>query len=73
MAPGVLTPISKDEGPSEGSAPSVFASKTTTKPAEPRDVSISLEADKAVHPLVLKTFRILVADLCQQFKGGHPG
>ena len=25
------------------------------------------------HDLVLKTFRILVADLCQQFKGGHPG
>ncbi|KIX01906.1 transketolase [Rhinocladiella mackenziei CBS 650.93] len=23
--------------------------------------------------LVLRTFRILVADLCQQFKGGHPG
>ena len=23
--------------------------------------------------LVLKTFRILIADLCQQFSGGHPG
>ena len=23
--------------------------------------------------LVLRTFRLLVADLCQQFKGGHPG
>lgn len=23
--------------------------------------------------LVLKTFRLMVADLCQQFKGGHPG
>jgi bacterioferritin (cytochrome b1) len=23
--------------------------------------------------LVLKTFRLLIADLCQQFKGGHPG
>jgi dihydroxyacetone synthase len=22
---------------------------------------------------VLKTFRLLIADLCQQFKGGHPG
>jgi dihydroxyacetone synthase len=22
---------------------------------------------------VLKTFRILIADLCQQFNGGHPG
>ncbi|RMJ22081.1 dihydroxy-acetone synthase [Aspergillus sp. HF37] len=25
------------------------------------------------HDLVLKTFRLLVADLCQQFGGGHPG
>ncbi|KAK6369479.1 hypothetical protein LTS17_009385 [Exophiala oligosperma] len=24
------------------------------------------------HDLVLKTFRLLIADLCQQFKGGHP-
>ena len=33
----------------------------------------------AVHNLsdeqdhVLKTFRLLIADLCQQFNGGHPG
>jgi hypothetical protein len=25
------------------------------------------------HDLVMKTFRLLIADLCQQFKGGHPG
>lgn len=25
------------------------------------------------HDLVLKTLRLLIADLCQQFKGGHPG
>lgn len=25
------------------------------------------------HDLVLKTFRMLVTDLCQQFGGGHPG
>ncbi|KOS45945.1 hypothetical protein ACN38_g3129 [Penicillium nordicum] len=25
------------------------------------------------HDLVLKTFRLLIADLCQQFNGGHPG
>jgi dihydroxyacetone synthase len=25
------------------------------------------------HPLVLQTFRLLIADLCQQFGGGHPG
>lgn len=73
MAPGVLASISKEQGPHEGSAPSVFASKSAVKTAEPQDVHISLEEDRAVHPMVLKTFRILVADLCQQFKGGHPG
>lgn len=25
------------------------------------------------HDIVLKTFRLLIADLCQQFSGGHPG
>lgn len=25
------------------------------------------------HDLVLRTFRCLIADLCEQFKGGHPG
>lgn len=25
------------------------------------------------HDIVLKTFRLLIADLCQQFRGGHPG
>jgi len=29
------------------------------------------EADK--HDLVLRVFRCLIADLCEQFKGGHPG
>lgn len=25
------------------------------------------------HEHILKTFRLLIADLCQQFNGGHPG
>ena len=25
------------------------------------------------HDLVLKVFRCLIADLCEQFGGGHPG
>lgn len=25
------------------------------------------------HETVLRTFRVLIADLCAQFKGGHPG
>lgn len=29
------------------------------------------EADK--HDHVLRVFRCLIADLCEQFKGGHPG
>lgn len=28
---------------------------------------------KSKHPLVLQCFRLLIADLCQQFGGGHPG
>lgn len=34
------------------------------------DASSHLSAE---HDLVLKTFRLLIADLCQQYKGGHPG
>lgn len=33
----------------------------------------SVIAGKDKHDIVLKTFRILIADLCQQFNGGHPG
>ena len=29
--------------------------------------------DPKLHDRVLKTFRCLIADLCEQFKGGHPG
>lgn len=28
---------------------------------------------KELNDHVLKTFRCLIADLCEQFKGGHPG
>ncbi|KAJ5011498.1 Dihydroxyacetone synthase [Colletotrichum sp. SAR 10_99] len=31
------------------------------------------EADKKEVDFVLRTFRCLIADLCEQFKGGHPG
>lgn len=33
----------------------------------------SVQNLSSVHDLVLKTFRLLIADLCQQFGGGHPG
>jgi dihydroxyacetone synthase len=29
--------------------------------------------DAETNSLVLRTFRCLIADLCEQFKGGHPG
>ena len=29
--------------------------------------------DSATVDLVLRQFRCLIADLCQQFNGGHPG
>lgn len=32
-----------------------------------------VKADIAEHDHILKGFRLLVADLCQQFKGGHAG
>ena len=34
----------------------------------------SLRLDESSqHDLVLKVFRAYIADLCQQFNGGHPG
>lgn len=32
-----------------------------------------VEKEKDSHDVVLKSFRLLIADLCQQFGGGHPG
>jgi dihydroxyacetone synthase len=29
--------------------------------------------DSDKHDLVLRVFRCYIADLCEQFKGGHPG
>lgn len=33
----------------------------------------TLEGLSKEHEMILKTFRVLIADLCAQFKGGHPG
>ncbi|KAL7923719.1 putative transketolase [Trichoderma austrokoningii] len=33
----------------------------------------ALDKTSKDHELVLKTFRLLISDLCQQFNGGHPG
>ncbi|PGH27449.1 transketolase [Polytolypa hystricis UAMH7299] len=32
-----------------------------------------VKKDAAEHDHVLKTFRLLISDLCQQYNGGHPG
>ncbi|KAL4912884.1 Transketolase, thiamine diphosphate binding domain-containing protein [Aspergillus aurantiobrunneus] len=32
-----------------------------------------VNGSRSQHDLVLRTFRLLIADLCQQFGGGHPG
>jgi len=37
------------------------------------DLRQRVKDEKASHDLVLKTFRLLIADLCQQYNGGHPG
>lgn len=34
--------------------------------------TLQLEEEEK-HDLVLRVFRCLIADLCEQFKGGHPG
>ncbi|OBU00122.1 hypothetical protein VE01_01891 [Pseudogymnoascus verrucosus] len=46
-------------------APEV-SSKMLTK------AELKLDGDQQ-HDIVLRTFRCLIADLCEQFKGGHPG
>ena len=41
-----------------------------------KDLKMRATVSRTLTPeqdLVLKTFRLLIADLCQQFKGGHPG
>lgn len=36
-------------------------------------VALTLDNKPLIHEYVLKVFRVLIADLVQQFKGGHPG
>lgn len=38
-----------------------------------RDMDVELNGSDELHSLVLRTFRCLIADLTEQFKGGHPG
>ncbi|UKZ83260.1 hypothetical protein TrVFT333_011067 [Trichoderma virens FT-333] len=59
MAPGILSPEKTD----------ITKGVSAILKDESR---IKSERTKA-HELVLKTFRLLISDLCQQFNGGHPG
>ncbi|TFB01938.1 Dihydroxyacetone synthase [Trichoderma ghanense] len=55
-------------------APGILSSKTPSpaKPAPSNRQDDDIQRAKE-HDLVLKTFRLLISDLCQQFNGGHPG
>lgn len=44
----------------------------TLRPTSTKDSNSRLEGSE-YHGLVLGAFRCLIADLCQQFGGGHPG
>lgn len=49
--------------------PSVLSKKSTNG-----DISSGLKMEShEKHDRVLKVFRAYIADLCQQFNGGHPG
>lgn len=55
-------------------APGILADDKAANGAQKAPSPAQLvQADKDKHDIVLKTFRILIADLCQQFNGGHPG
>lgn len=63
--------------PSAFEVPSSLPSKSKTQLSSKIRVSDELIhvkfEDAALNDRVLKTFRCLIADLCEQFKGGHPG
>lgn len=48
-------------------------SSTTSSKAHQNENLILLEKLSKDHDVVLKTLRLLISDLCQQFNGGHPG
>lgn len=49
-----------------------FGSNAVDKLADGNEHPSKHDIDRETS-LVLKTVRLLVADLCQQFNGGHPG
>jgi hypothetical protein len=54
-------------------APSAVVIKASEAPSKMfTKAELKLDGDQQ-HDIVLRTFRCLIADLCEQFKGGHPG
>lgn len=51
---------------------SKFGENAVNKLVDSSDDPSIQQADPEI-ALVLKTIRLLIADLCQQFNGGHPG
>lgn len=47
--------------------------ETTTTNTKLDEVKSIQKEDSDKNDLVLRVFRCLIADLCEQFKGGHPG
>jgi dihydroxyacetone synthase len=70
MVPGLTSAIADKHGLENG--PSTETEHEYSNQIETSNLS-KTKALSLKHHLVLRTFRILVADLCQQFNGGHPG
>lgn len=60
-------------------APSAIQEATNGLPVDVNGTKLQIRKDDIKlkshedHDLVLRAFRCLIADLCEQFKGGHPG
>jgi dihydroxyacetone synthase len=52
-------------------APSAIAADTVHDVSKVS--SVTHLGQREEHDLVLRTFRVLIADLVQQYNGGHPG
>jgi dihydroxyacetone synthase len=67
MAPSAVTPAS---AATPNHRPAKLAGKAAGQNGTTGDIKLR-DAERT--SLVLRTFRCLIADLCEQFKGGHPG
>jgi dihydroxyacetone synthase len=54
-------------------APSLEVYDQTADAATVKPVAKAVLQGSDKHDLVLKVFRAYIADLCEQYKGGHPG